>query len=70
MHATIMVFRLKQESDLELWAKVLKSAKRTRANIRGVNIFPIKKNYARVLYLNIKGIEDLIDRIVSKAIEL
>ena len=70
MHMTVMVFRLKDESDLKIWSKVLKSAKRAKANIRGVSIFPIKKNMSRVLYLNIKGLEDLIDRIVSKAIEL
>ena len=65
---TVMVFRLKKEADLELWEKVLRSAKKSRAHVKGVNIFPIKKNFSRVLYLNIKGLEDLIDRIVSKAI--
>jgi hypothetical protein len=70
MHMTVMVFRLKHEDDLPRWSQVLRSAKKARANVKGVNIFPIKKNYSRVLYLNIKGLEDLIDRIVGKAIEL
>lgn len=47
---------------------MLKSAKKAKLSIKGVNIFPIKKNYAKVLFLNIKGAEDLIDRMVSKAV--
>lgn len=68
MHMTVLVFRLKKLEDLPLWSQVLKSAKKAKLTIKGVNIFPIKKNYAKVLFLNVKGAEDLIDRIVSKAI--
>ena len=55
MHMTILVFRLKKLEDLPLWSQVLKSAKKTKLSIKCVNIFPIKKNYAKVLFLNIKG---------------
>lgn len=55
MHMTVLVFRLKKLEDLPLWSQVLKSAKKTKLSIKGVNIFPVKKNYARVLFLNIKG---------------
>ena len=36
-----------------------------------MNIFETKKgtNYGRVLYMNIKGIEEFIDTIVQKAIQ-
>jgi hypothetical protein len=70
MHMTILVFRLKKQDDLPLWLQVIKSAKKIKMAIKGVNIFPIKKNFAKVFFLSIKGAEDLIDRIVSKAIEL
>lgn len=46
----------------------MKSAKKAKISIKGANIFPVKKNFAKVLFLNIKGVEDLIDRVVSKAI--
>lgn len=68
MHMTVLVFRLRKLEDLSLWSQVIKSAKKTKISIKGVNIFPIKKNFAKVLFLNIKGVEDLIDRVVSKAI--
>lgn len=68
MHMTVLVFRLKKLEDLPQWSQVLKSAKKPKLSIKGVNIFPIKKNFAKVLFLNVKGADDLIDRIVSKAI--
>ena len=39
-------------------------------NIQGVDFFEVKKGtkYGRVLYMKIKGIDDLIDTIVQKAI--
>lgn len=55
MHMTILVFRLKKLEDLAVWSQVLKSAKKVKLSVKGVNIFPIKKNYAKVLFLNIKG---------------
>lgn len=73
MHMTIMVFRMRNLEDLPKWSEVMKTAKnakRTKLSIRGADIFAVKKNYAQVLYLPIKGAEDLVDRIVSKAIEL
>jgi hypothetical protein len=55
MHMTILVFRLKKFDDLPLWSKVIKSIKKIKIAIKGVNIFPIKKNFAKVLFLNVKG---------------
>jgi len=43
--------------------------KKAKVFIKGVDIFPVKKTFTRVLYLNINGLEDIIDTIVSKAIE-
>lgn len=36
--------------------------------MKGVDIFPVKKTYTKVVYLNINGLDDIIDTIVSKAI--
>lgn len=55
MHMTVLVFRLKKLEDLPQWTQVLKSAKKVKLSIKGVNIFPIKKNFAKVLFLNVKG---------------
>jgi hypothetical protein len=37
--------------------------------MKGVDIFPVKKNYTKVVYLNINGLDDIIDSIISKAIQ-
>jgi hypothetical protein len=37
--------------------------------MKGVDYFPVKKTYTKVLYLNINGLDDIIDTVVSKAIE-
>jgi hypothetical protein len=37
--------------------------------MKGVDYFPVKKTYTQVLYLNINGLDDIIDTVVSKAIE-
>lgn len=55
MHMTVLAFRLRKIEDLPGWSQVLKSAKKSKISIKGVNIFPVKKNNARVLFLNIKG---------------
>lgn len=68
MHITVMVFRLKDEKDLPKWDKVMAAAKKTKINIKGVGIFGPKDPFANVLYLCVRGLDDLIDRIVSKAV--
>jgi hypothetical protein len=42
--------------DLPIWSRVIKSTKKTKMSIKGVNIFPIKRNCAKVLFLNVKGV--------------
>jgi hypothetical protein len=37
--------------------------------MKGVDHFPVKKTFTKVVYLNINGLDDIIDTIVSKAIE-
>jgi hypothetical protein len=37
--------------------------------MKGVDIFPVKKTFTNVVYLNINGLDDIIDTIVSKAIQ-
>jgi hypothetical protein len=37
--------------------------------MKGVDYFPVKKTYTKVMYLNINGLDDIIDTVVSKAIE-
>ena len=68
MHMTVMVFRLRKLEDLPQWSQVLRAAKKTKLNIRGAEIFSVKKNFGTVLYLAIKNAEDLVDRVVSKAV--
>ena len=65
---TVMVFRLRKLEDLPQWSQVLRAAKKTKLNIRGAEIFSVKKNFGTVLYLAIKNAEDLVDRVVSKAV--
>ncbi len=36
--------------------------------MKGVDYFPVKKTYTKVMYLNINGLDDIIDTVVSKAI--
>lgn len=71
LHATILVFRPKSLDDIAKWEKIVKSVnyKKAKVYIKGVDIFPVKKTFTRVFYLNISGLDDIIDTIVSKAID-
>lgn len=70
LHMTVMVFRPKSQEDLKEWAQIIKLAKKTnKVSIQGVDFFPVKKAYGRILYLKIKGLEDLVDTIVRGAIQ-
>lgn len=54
---TVMVFSPKNEEDLKEWAEIIKLAKKTnKVSIQGVDFFPVKKTYGRVLFLKIKGL--------------
>jgi hypothetical protein len=44
------------------------AAKKTKINIKGVGIFGPKHPFAKVVYLNVSGLEDLVDRVASRAI--
>ena len=46
------------------------AARKTKINIRGIGIFGPKSPFANVVYLNVRGLDDLVDRIVTKAIEM
>lgn len=37
--------------------------------MKGADYFPVKKTYTNVIYLNINGLDDIIDTVVSKAIQ-
>ena len=37
--------------------------------MKGVDIFPVKKTFTDVVYLNINGLDDIIDTIVSKGVQ-
>ena len=71
LHATILTFRIGSLDDLPKWQKIVKSVnlKKAKVYMKGVDIFPVKKNYTRVVYLNINGLDDIIDTIISKAIQ-
>ena len=71
LHVTILTFRIGSLDDLPKWQKIVKSVnlKKAKVYMKGVDIFPVKKNYTRVVYLNINGLDDIIDTIISKAIQ-
>ena len=37
--------------------------------MKGVDCFPVKKSFTNVVYLNINGLDDIIDSVVSKGIQ-
>ncbi len=37
--------------------------------MKGADIFPVKKTFTKVIYLNINGLDDIIDTVISKGIE-
>ena len=37
--------------------------------MKGADSFPVKKTFTNVVYLNINGLDDIIDSVVSKGIE-
>ena len=73
LHLTVLVLRLRSPDDIEKWEQVVKGLKlrRPKLNIRGVGIFPVKPNtnYTRVLYAKVDGAEELVDDLVTKAIQ-
>ena len=46
------------------------AAKKAKIQVKGVGMFGPKQPFAKVVYLKVKGVDDLIDRVVSKAIQL
>lgn len=71
LHATLLHFRLDKDEDLNHWAGLMKDPKKKKITItiKGMAMVGEKDRYARRLFLNVAGLDDLADTIVGKATE-
>ena len=70
LHITLLAFRMRSIEDVPKWEQIIKSInyKKAKIHMKGVDIFPVKKKFTRVVFLNINGLDDIIDGIISKGI--
>lgn len=69
LHATLVKFTLRKEEDLKNWESLLSSCKKLKVSVKGIGMIGKNNRYATVLYLNISGIDDIVDTIMSKGVE-
>lgn len=51
------------------WESLLKTCKKFKLSIKGIGMVGVKNLYASSLYLNVSGVDDIVDTIMGKAVE-
>lgn len=69
LHINLLSFRLKKQEDLDKWASILKDIKKKKVSIKGMGMIGQKDRFARRIYLNVEGIDDIVDTIIGKAVD-
>lgn len=69
LNVTLVKFTLKKEEELKAWESLLGSCKKLKISIKGIGMVGVKNRFATALYLNVQGVDDLVDTIMGKAVE-